>query len=430
MDEKLRIENLKEIQKTKPEMEGIRVTIKGNPEKLPAFLIPLSWLIYNKDNGRIASYVKSFETQNRELNPENEEDKKVIERFLWESKEDRNQRTMDDLVENGQRVYGIVTFNGKIIDGNRRAMLLNKIYSEKQKYQKHNLENRQYFLAVILPEGADKKTVLKLETEYQMGQDDKLDYNPIEKYLKCKDLKAVGYNEIESGSMMGKSEKEIKECLEIMKLMDDYLENLNYTGIYTRLDKTEDPFINLSKALKKFKNNNANTTLWNFDDMDINELKFLSFDYIRSRYEGKEFRDILNTNKKGIFSKDKELWNSFLNKHKEIVNGVAEIPVEQMRKENPGLELPRILRDRDETWANDVSDSFQKNLQDHDLQLLDLNERDMPIILIKRALNTIKAINTETAQFFESEVKDRLEEIDDLVSSYMEKHLSGQQSGE
>ena len=40
-----------------------------------------------------------------------------------------------------------------------------------------------FFKAVILPENATKKEILQLETSFQMGEDAKVDYNPIEKYL-------------------------------------------------------------------------------------------------------------------------------------------------------------------------------------------------------------------------------------------------------
>ena len=97
---------------------------------------PLEYLIYNKYNGRIGSLVKSFEKQNHVLNAENNDDTKLIERFLWESKPERNEFTLNSLVEEGQKQYGIVTNDGVIIDGNRRAMILNKIYLDREVWKK------------------------------------------------------------------------------------------------------------------------------------------------------------------------------------------------------------------------------------------------------------------------------------------------------
>ena len=96
----------------------------------------------------------------------------------------------------------------------------------------------KYFIAAILPEGADPREVIQLETVYQMGEDAKLDYNPIEKYLRCKDLKEVHrFKDWEIAKMMGEKPQQITEWLEILKVMERYLEYLGYQGIYTRLEK-------------------------------------------------------------------------------------------------------------------------------------------------------------------------------------------------
>ena len=98
-------------------------------------------------------------------------------------------------MKNGQQRYGIVTADGIIIDGNRRAMLLNRLFNthEKLGFTYAQVEHCRYFLAIILPDDAEERDIQQLETIYQMGEDDKLDYNPIEKYLKCKELKTTDY---------------------------------------------------------------------------------------------------------------------------------------------------------------------------------------------------------------------------------------------
>ena len=68
----------------------------------------------------------------------------------------------------------------------------------------------KFFKAVILPESATKKDILQLETSFQMGEDEKVDYNPIEKYLKCKDLEDAGFTRDEIASFMGINKKEFQ----------------------------------------------------------------------------------------------------------------------------------------------------------------------------------------------------------------------------
>ena len=100
-----------------------------------------------------------------------------MKKFLWESKINRNEKTLDSLSKQGQLVHGIVTIDGKIVDGNRRAMLLNKICKNSKKYPLTEHESQRFFVAAILDAEGTEKDLVKLETYYQMGQDEKLDYN-------------------------------------------------------------------------------------------------------------------------------------------------------------------------------------------------------------------------------------------------------------
>ena len=128
-------------------MTGIRIKYKGEMREFNAYRVPLEYLIYNKYNGRIGSSVKSFEKQQYGIDAENPEHQKIIEQYLWDSKKERNKTTEQNLVENGQNRYGIITEDGVIIDGNRRAMLLNRIYAERDNWRKkgNDVESCKYY---------------------------------------------------------------------------------------------------------------------------------------------------------------------------------------------------------------------------------------------------------------------------------------------
>ena len=85
---------------------------------------------------------------------------------------------------------------------------------------------------------------LKLETSFQMGEDQKLGYNATEKYLKAKEL----YNRLTAGkefthdnidenaitkiaNWMGKKNLKSKSYLSTMLVMDEYLDYFEYSGI-------------------------------------------------------------------------------------------------------------------------------------------------------------------------------------------------------
>lgn len=398
-------------------MTGIPLRYKGQSREEIVWRIPLNYLIYNKYNGRIGSDVLSYEKQNGVLNAELEDDRKIIEKFLYESKVDRNKTTMDSLLKIGQQRYGIVTSDGIIVDGNRRAMLLNYLYHHHKdlnlKYAE--VEKCQYFLAIILPDDAEERDIQQLETIYQMGEDDKLDYNPIEKYLKCKELKRLKFTEKQIAEFMSEKESRIVEWLEILELMEEYLQEYDYDGIYTRLEKTEGPFVDLKSYLDSYERKGANVRNadWNYSASDISDLKLVCFDYIRARYEGKEFRDIAKTGKEGSIFFFKDLWNVFLENHTKSLPD--EESVENLRKKYPDEDLSVLLRRRDNAWIEKVKGKLKGNLNRFSRRLEDKRDANRPADLIERALNALKAVDYNQDSFKEDEhIKEMVKDINSI----------------
>lgn len=423
MDITIRARELAKIKKNdKPFMTGIRIPFEGEIHQFSAYKIPLKYLIYNKYNGRIGSLVKSYEKQNRPLNPERAEDAKKIEIFLRDSNPSRNEITERSLVREAQKQYGIVTHNGVIIDGNRRAYLLNKIYRERDKWPDHDVDHCQYFIAVILDSAATPKEISKLETTYQMGEEKKLEYNAIEKYLKCKDLKEVyGFSVKDIADMMGEKKARIEEWLEIMKLMDDYLSYLGYEGIYTRLDNREGQFVDFNRYLNRWKEGNKNAD-WGYAEADIADLKAVCFDYIRAEYEGKEFRNIAHPGKNGsIFAKG-EVWKVFLQRHIQKVEKIHEKSVEELTEENPPhAELYKLLEGRDHEWKTKAEKHLVENLRQSQSKVDASNQADRPQILLAKAFDYLNAINTDVPSFYDESSTEILKKIQKLSFDYLKK---------
>ena len=400
-------------------MTGIPLRYKGTTRTEIVYRIPLDYLVYNKYNGRIGSDVLSYEKQNGVLNAELNDDKAIIEKFLYESKVDRNKTTMDSLLKNGQQRYGIVTSDGTIVDGNRRAMLLNRLFHKRDElgYSYEEVEKCKYFLAIILPDDAEEKDIQQLETIYQMGEDDKLDYNPIEKYLKCKELKRLGFSEEDIAGFMSEKPSLVKEWLSILDLMEDYLKEYDYEGIYTRLEKTEGPFVDLENYLDSYKKRGANVRSadWTYTDSDISDLKLVCFDYIRARYEGKEFRDIAKTGKDGSIFFYKDLWDSFLQQHQENTPVDAQT-VEELRKNYPAEDLSTLLRKRDKDWTDSAIGQLTGNLKRFSQKLGDKRASNKPGELIERALSALQAVDCEQDSFVnDPHIEEMVREINKLT---------------
>lgn len=400
MDANQRMERLDNLRaNTKPYSE-MEVLYKGK-RKMPVYTIDLDWLIYNKYNGRIASMIKSYESQFGQLNPENEDHKKKIEQFLWDSKEARNRHTMKDLQENGQLKYGIVTRDGIIIDGNRRASLLNRIANEGNK-------RPAYFNAVILDERLDQnpREIMRLETTYQMGEDEKLEYNAIEKYLKCKDLRDIyKFKPSEIGTMMGELESQIKEWLEIMALMDEYLASLHYDGIYTALEGTEGPFVDVTAYLQRYAKGNSEKVKWEYSKQDVNDLKLIYFDYIRARHtgEGKDYRLIGKPSKDGIFCNEK-IWEEFRDRHFATIEPISkdEPSIDDCKKQYENVPLDKVLEQRDKDWGEKVKPSIQENMGRSRRALEDFKSKNEPQELLTRALNSLRFIDPSRDEFLKN----------------------------
>lgn len=390
---------------TEPNMTGIPLLYHGERKTFNAYAIPLDFLVYNQYNGRIGSVVKSFERQSHAIDIENPDDVKLIEKFLWESKESANKKTRKSLLEDHQQRYGIVTSDGIIIDGNRRACLLNSIRRDEE-IPANLKQHCEYFIAIILPGDADKKEILRLETTYQMGEDAKVDYNPIEKYLKCQDLKDAGFTEGEIANFMGDTPANVNMYLSVLKLMNEYLDYYEYSGIFTMLaeDKREDSFQKLNSALKGYKA--GASSMWDYDpEVDVEDLKLIAFDYIRYGLDQNDFRDIIRkptaTNRNTSFFGCKDIWTSFREKHFATIDPISEgeESVSSIISDAAGGDITRRLRARDSSWKSKIDSAIKENFGKSQEKLHNKQEADNPLKLLQKALDALEDVDTTQASF-------------------------------
>lgn len=381
------------------------------------YKIPLKYLVYNKYNGRILSRTKSIERGGIEIKPDTEEGKKCLEDLLWKSKPARNRQTKDSIKRTGQEKVGIVTRDGIIIDGNRRAMLLNKLTEE-------GVPDRNGFKAVVLPVKLEEKPseIEHLETFYQMGVDEKLDYNPIEKYLKVQAQKLKGISLKETARWMGESVPTVKEYLDVMKTMDDYLCYLEYDGIYTQLDGREDQFIHLTKWLKTFHTDNGGKSAKAFDgykDDDVDDLETIAFDYIRVKYEGKKFRLLGHGQKENHFFGDENIWDGFKEAH---FKNITPIRDNEEKIDFDSKNLTATLNARDDQFKEDAETALDENLEKYQQKINDEKHKKQPEKLITRAIDAIEVVEKNSKKNVgEPKVLDKLEDLNKITTSMLQR---------
>ena len=427
-DQQTRLKKLEAIKgNDKPVQTGIKISWKGETRPFNVYKIPLDNLIYNKYNGRIGTVVKSWEAQpqNQELNPENSVHIEIIEKFLWNSKKDRNSKTLRSIAKEEQKQPGIVTRDGKIIDGNRRAMILNKIKNDHNAFPPINHGHARYFNAIILDSDGTERDLQELETFYQMGQDTQLDYNPIEKYLKIKTLEENDFSHKEISGLMNESEGKVREWSETMEIMDKYLNNFDYTNIYTMLEKREDQFLTLRKTMKQWDSGRGKAD-WEPSKVEKGKLENISFDYIRAKMEGKNFRLIGLKSKNGIFNYEK-IWKKFSKNHQNEIDSITdqEPSIEEERQSNPNTDLTDIFNARDSRWYELVKNKMKRFLGQAESEINNKRDEDSPQELLERALHTLESINTDNPNFTKENqnIVDLVKKINSLTYIFQKHNL-------
>jgi hypothetical protein len=426
MNKDLRITKINELlerdlnnEQLKKDLLRDEIMWDGDLKSFYVHKIPLSFLVYNKYNGRILSRTKSLEKQNRLINLEEDEGRLLIEKLLWESKIDRNKTTLDDLKKFGQKKIGIITKDGVIIDGNRRAMLLNKI------------DRTGTFKAIVLPVTLEENPIEieRLETTYQMGEDEKLGYNPIEKYLKAKQIyekltpKVSEEDALNSiADWMGEQKSEVKKYLNTMQVMDEYLYYFGYDGIYTQLDKREDQFLFLTRWLDSFYDKESKKGFDGYNNDDVDELKEIAFDYlrIRNKYDGKEFRNLADGQRENHFFGDKKIWTSFSNRHEQIRREIPEEPEIDFNSND----LKSHLDDRDNKYFDaskfdGKNSAFLENLKDHKQNIYYNREAEAPEKLVKKASQAFSAIKQNHRAYSKTEVQNLVKDLAIQVTTSM-----------
>jgi hypothetical protein len=243
---------------------------------LPVYKIPLKFLKYNKNNGRIFVGFKEYLIEN-DINKKNDDEiESKIEDIIWNNNKDVNKETLESIKKFGQLVVGVVLQDGTVLDGNRRYTALRKLSREKL-----TKDSDKYFRAIIIKtegEGSiSTKDIRKMELSIQYGQETKLDYDPIdfafsihsdvkdtEKNITIEDLKEV----------LNNSTKDIQEIVDNVDNINEYLKHYKLSG-KTHLAKELSlyyPILELTKFLAKN----------DFSDLEIKKRRRIFFDVFTS----------------------------------------------------------------------------------------------------------------------------------------------------
>ena len=242
--------NLLELKLGEP-VSSKKLTIQGMTKIFDVYRIPIEHLIYNKKNGRIATYVSQFIDEGNEFPMgDNEAFNKIIEDYIEKSNPDALKKTKANIKIMSQTEPAVVLANGVVLDGNRRFTSLRQLSREGAGAEFSYLE------AVILENGNyTEKDIKRLELNLQHAVESKVDYNPIDRLVDIyRDL-------IEEGGTFSPEEyaretqmtlNKVKEEIAIANLMVEYLDYVRQPLKFyiARDQKIDGPIREIYKILK------------------------------------------------------------------------------------------------------------------------------------------------------------------------------------
>ena len=400
-------EQLLKIKENSESISTVERFYKGSIRKMDVYEIDINLLRFNYLNGRIGSEALEYEQTNgrklKDLPPS--EANSIISNWIWQKSKKFNEKTYNDLLLKGQIEPGIVTSDGIIVDGNRRFMVINKI-SEKEGINKT-------FKAIILSEtydGAnDELEIIKLETQIQLGGDEKVGYSPIDRYIRV--LEFIDQY-VDTGRM---NKEEVREALGYKNIslidekymigsyMKEYLKHINAINVWSRLENTEDLFINLAKTHSLYEKGKGNAG-WNFTENDVHDYKMVGFELIRfiynngeknTRFNAKTIRETFfkNSRDKTIFS-DRRIWENF---KKSVFDAVDEVKLPEINQieNDENVSYSIASKKVDQLYANQVSSAFKSALGRSFQKIEDKEIGNQPEKFIRASLDKLENLIDE-----------------------------------
>lgn len=278
-----------------------RVVLRGKPDDLPVYEIPIKYLYFNIENGRYSDRMIKLRADNPGVDIDARHPKwrdEIKSMLLGTSKHviagrgDKvaADRLKEDIEKRTQLVPGLIGHDGGVLDGNRRLAVLIEL-------------GKEHFDGVILPEEISTEDKWRIEAGLQLGKPIIHEYSAVNELLKVREgleifkkLKREGRDpapnkspeELVAEAIYGRDENEIKEWIARIELMDQYLEFLNKTGRYDIIGDRSERFLEAVKVVEAARNQG-------WLPADMKKLKAWLFHQIQERnIDNWELRDIKN----------------------------------------------------------------------------------------------------------------------------------------
>lgn len=379
-----------------------KMVVDGLSDTYPIYQVRLDLLFFNDQNDRISTWISQYKTDNG-INTfdriDLEKYNTVIQTFITNSNPDKIKATQKNIEFIGQQKYGVVLTDGRIIDGNRRFACLRNLAVRDPKFN--------YFETVILDKDYEHsaKQIKMLELQIQIGEEARVDYNPIDKlagvYRDIEESKLLTIDEYARSTNQSKGE--VEKQLELSKLLVEFLCAIKAPGqfhIARDLD-LNGPLVELMGVLKRIT-----------DEDKKQEMKYIAFTNFLVQPDKDMTRFIRNL--KGIANST--YLDEFIKKEIDVAEDVLDaLP-------NPGNVTTDTVA---QVKANvEVKEELARTMEVVSNKVKATETRNKPNQMIIKAVDSVEAIDIRIINKLSDEQKedlnDNIERLVELLSKLKE----------
>lgn len=364
------------------------IVMKNRSIDFDVYKIPIDLLVYNLNNGRMFMEVRKKENDDnidlsemKKIDPANYNNE--IESLIWETSEERNEYTKKDIQKFGQIEPGVILDDGTVIDGNRRFTCLRKLHREYP-----NDEKFSYFLAAIIRVDGQQitnKLLKEYELRVQFGNDEKVDYKPINKFMSIYELIEKNNEDFDYttvGELINKKPGEINKICKTCKLVDEFLDYIEKPGEY-QIAEEYNIYWPLEPLVTYFDNDGKNLT-----PVEQQKRKCLYFDYLLTLDVALMTQNLRDSLIKKVF-KNKVETEKLIDKHNQIIGDLISNIINTSTSSDEFNEQINSLRHSDE------AEEDKKVYQDTVGKLNDISQLDMPIKICNKINDLIDDLNIQ-----------------------------------
>ena len=379
-----------------------KMTVDGLTDTYPIYKVRLDHLYFNDQNDRIATWISQYQAENGVSSISMDDVDRyndIIQVFITKSNPDKLRQTEKNIELIGQQKYGVVLTDGRIIDGNRRFSCLRNL-SKKS-------DNFNYFETVILDRDYEHnaKQIKMLELQVQIGEEARVDYNPIDRLVGVyRDLvknKLLTISEYARSANL--KEKEVEKQIEYAKLLVEFLEAINAPEQFyiAREMDLNGPLVELYGILNKIK-----------DEDKKQEVKYIVFTNFLMAPSGDMTRFIRNLKKVAT----SRYLDDFIEKEapitEEVLDNLPEV----------GKVTPDVIS---EVRANkEISEKLENEMEIASNKARASEARNKPGQILAKAVDSITSIDpviiSKLTNEQQEEIMETIKRLEDAIADLKE----------